>query len=131
MRNVTDKSFRRNQNTHFMFSNLFLFENRAVYEIIWKKYCRAGQATDDNIIWRMRIACWIIKGTDTHTHTICNTYCFSIATMVARTCLNVTLQAHCLSGLKSLYSKSCRLRYTIQHTHSDPTHFALRYAPQT
>jgi len=27
---------RENQNTHFMFSNFFVFENRAVYEIMWK-----------------------------------------------------------------------------------------------
>jgi hypothetical protein len=26
----------------------FSLENRAVYEIMWKKYCRTGQATDDN-----------------------------------------------------------------------------------
>ena len=31
-----------------------------------EKYCTAGQATDDNIIWRMRIACWIAKTTDPH-----------------------------------------------------------------
>jgi len=24
-------------------------ENRVVYEIMWKKYCTAGQATDDNM----------------------------------------------------------------------------------
>jgi hypothetical protein len=31
-----------------------------------EKYGRVGQATDDNIIRRMRIACWITKATDTH-----------------------------------------------------------------
>jgi hypothetical protein len=31
-----------------------------------EKYGRAGQATDDNIIGRMRIACWITEATDTH-----------------------------------------------------------------
>jgi hypothetical protein len=31
--------------THFML-NKFSSENRAVYEIMWKKYCRAKQATD-------------------------------------------------------------------------------------
>ena len=31
-----------------------------------------------------------------HTHTICNTYCFSTAAMVARTRLSVTLYVHCL-----------------------------------
>jgi hypothetical protein len=30
------------------------------------KYGRARQATHDNIIRRMRIACWITKATDTH-----------------------------------------------------------------
>ena len=37
MRIVSDKSCRKNQNTHFMFNNTFFFlENRAVYEIMWK-----------------------------------------------------------------------------------------------
>jgi hypothetical protein len=35
MRNVSDKNCRGNQNTHFMVENVF-FENRAVYEIMWK-----------------------------------------------------------------------------------------------
>jgi len=34
MRNVSYKSCREKQNTHFVFSNFF--ENRAVYEIMWK-----------------------------------------------------------------------------------------------
>jgi len=42
MRNVSDKSIEKNQNTHFMFSN-FLFENRAVYEYCENiLYNRAG-----------------------------------------------------------------------------------------
>jgi len=36
MRSVSDKSCRANQHTHFMFSKFF--ENRAVYEVMWKKY---------------------------------------------------------------------------------------------
>ena len=59
-------------------------------------------------IWRMRIACWIPKATNTrararthththtHTHRLFNTRCFSVATMVARTCLTVTLYVHYL-----------------------------------
>ena len=35
MRNVLDKSCRKNQNTHFMFNNFFA-KNRTVYEIIPK-----------------------------------------------------------------------------------------------
>jgi hypothetical protein len=33
---------------------------------VWQ-YVTARQATDDNITWRMRIACWLSKATDTHT----------------------------------------------------------------
>jgi hypothetical protein len=31
-----------------------------------EKYGRARQDTDDNIIQRMRFACWVTKATDTH-----------------------------------------------------------------
>jgi hypothetical protein len=44
----------------------FLFENRKVCEIMWEKYSRYGQLTDDNKIRRMRIACWIPVAIDTH-----------------------------------------------------------------
>jgi hypothetical protein len=41
---------RENQDTSFVFSNIFFLENLAVSEILWKKkYCRAGQATVDNM----------------------------------------------------------------------------------
>jgi hypothetical protein len=33
-------------------------ENRAVYEVMWKKYCG---------LWHVPIACWIPKATNTHT----------------------------------------------------------------
>jgi hypothetical protein len=50
MKSVSEKNCRDNQNTHFMFSNLFFSpENLAVYEIMWENYCRAGQATGDNM----------------------------------------------------------------------------------
>jgi hypothetical protein len=39
-----------------------------------EKYDRARQATDDNIVRRMRFACWITKATDTHSE-----YVISIA----------------------------------------------------
>ena len=37
MRNISDKRCKENQNTHFMFNNIFSPKNRAVYEIMWKK----------------------------------------------------------------------------------------------
>jgi hypothetical protein len=48
----------------------------------------ARETAEDNMIGRMRIACWITKATDTLK--LYNTYCFSVATMVARTRLNIT-----------------------------------------
>jgi len=50
MRNVADKCT-ENQNIHFMFSNVFFQKKKS---------------TDENIIRRMRTACWILKATDTH-----------------------------------------------------------------
>ena len=34
------------------------------------KYGTAEQATDDDIIWRMRIACWVNKPTNTHSECV-------------------------------------------------------------
>jgi len=64
MRNVSDKSCRENQNTHFC-SNLFSAKSCRLRDNV-EKYCRARQATDDNKIRRMRIVCWIPKATNTH-----------------------------------------------------------------
>ena len=37
MRKISGRNCRENQNTHFIFSNpFFFFENRPVYEIMWK-----------------------------------------------------------------------------------------------
>jgi hypothetical protein len=47
--NVSDRSCREYQNTHSVFSNCF-FENCTIFLNNVKKYCRAGQATDDNIV---------------------------------------------------------------------------------
>ena len=55
--------------THILCSITYLSppsipENCAVYEIM-EEYGRAQQATDDNIMWHMRFACWITKATNT------------------------------------------------------------------
>jgi hypothetical protein len=49
MRNISDKSCSENQKTHFMFNNAFFPKITTVYEVMWKKYSTAGQATDDNM----------------------------------------------------------------------------------
>jgi hypothetical protein len=41
MKNLSDKSCRENQNTHFMFNTFFF--NHAVYEIMWKNIVESGR----------------------------------------------------------------------------------------
>ena len=48
---------------HYIFSTFF-FENRTFYEIMWKNIVERGRP--QTTIWRMRIACWIPKATNTH-----------------------------------------------------------------
>ena len=55
-----------------------------------EKYGRAGQAKDGTIIWRMRVACWTTQAYRL-TLRICIIYCFSTATVVTRTSLNIIL----------------------------------------
>jgi hypothetical protein len=58
-----------------------------------EKYSRAGQAEDENMAhayFSLRILGY------KHILSICNTYCFSTATMFARTRLSVTLHVPCL-----------------------------------
>ena len=87
----------RKTKTHILCS-VTLLENCTVYEIMWKNIVERGR--QKRIIWRMRIACWITKATQTDRHThicICHSHCFATTTMFARTRLIVTLFAHCLS----------------------------------
>ena len=46
-----------------------------------EKYGRAGQATNDSIIRRTRIACWIRKATNTPSEDV---LCFSTATVATQ-----------------------------------------------
>jgi hypothetical protein len=69
-----------------------------------EKYCRPGQATNENTIRRMRFACWITKATHTHTLRISNRYCSSTTTTVARTRPSVTLYVQYLSCFNICYS---------------------------
>jgi hypothetical protein len=49
--------------THILCSVMFS-ENRAVYEKMWKNIVERGRPQMK--IWRMRIACWKTKATNTH-----------------------------------------------------------------
>ena len=96
MKNVSYKSCRGNENTHFVVNIYFLCgKSYRLWDNV-EKYCRGVQTTQGNILWCMRISCWIPKATNTHSR-ICNTYCFSTATLVARTRLSVTLCLYCPS----------------------------------
>ena len=82
--------------THIFVSITFFFENRTVYEIMWKNTVQPYEP--HMTIWRMHIARWITKATYTHTHSeYVILIAFSTATLVARSHLNVTLYVHCLS----------------------------------
>jgi hypothetical protein len=64
MKNVPHKICTGNQNTHFIFSNVSrkscpLWDNVKIHITV-------GQATNDNVIRRMRFACWITEATVTH-----------------------------------------------------------------
>jgi hypothetical protein len=44
MRNILHKSCTENQNTHFMFNNIFPLEIHAIYEIMWKNIVELGRS---------------------------------------------------------------------------------------
>jgi len=64
IRNISDKICRENRNTRFVF-NKFVWKSCHLWDNV-EKYCRARQAADENVMWRMRFACWITKAKDTH-----------------------------------------------------------------
>ena len=66
--NISDKTCSEDQITHFMCSNFYFSENRAVYEIMWEKLIEPDRPR--MTMWRMRIACWITKTTNTHSEYI-------------------------------------------------------------
>ena len=108
MKNVSDEFVEKikKKNTRFMLNN-FSPENIAVYGIMWKKFGTARQATDDNIIWRMRIACWVTK--DTHRH---SEYLLLFhGNKITRTRLSIRIYIHCPSHLHRLCFSHCNNRF--------------------
>jgi hypothetical protein len=79
--------------THILCSVTFFFLKSCPFLDNVEKYGTAEEATADNIMWRMRFVCWIIKATNT----MCSTYCIFTANMVPQTPLNITLYIRCLS----------------------------------
>jgi len=86
MKDVSDK-FVEKIKTHFSSSVTFFRKPCLLWDHA-EKFCRAGQATDDNMA---HAHCMLHTKGYKHTLTIRNTYCFSTAAVVARTRDNVTL----------------------------------------
>jgi hypothetical protein len=71
-----------------------------------EKYCRAGQATDDNMAHALCVLdTWGYK----HTLGICKAYRCCSTTVVARSRLDVTLYIHCLYFIRYFNCLSQRL----------------------
>jgi hypothetical protein len=66
------------------------------YEIIWKKYGRTGQVTDDNTIRRMPCAYWITKATNTHSENVI-VIAFAQQQKLPEDDWKLCLYLHCLS----------------------------------
>jgi hypothetical protein len=54
--------------TTHIFCSLTFFENHAVYVIMWKNIVE--QSRSHMTIWRMRIADWILKATNTDSQVV-------------------------------------------------------------
>ena len=102
------KFLHKNRNTHLIFKNLFFFFFRKSCGLwdIAENYSRAGQATDDNTVHaHCMLDTWGYKDT----LRICNTYCFSTATMVGRWHVSVTLYVLYIACLAILCVYYCLL----------------------
>ena len=109
----------KNHNTHFVFYNSPLPppENRAVYEIMWKKYCRAVQSTDDNMA---HAHCLLITYGCKHTLRIYNTYCF----FYCSNCCKDAPQCYVIRTLPVLSNFSTALSHScvsVFHIHNIPS----------
>jgi hypothetical protein len=98
MGNVSNKSCRENQNTHFVFNNFFFFFRKSYR--LWdnvEKYSTAKEATGDTIIRRMRFVCWIHKATDTHSECVIILIAFPRQQWLLERASMLRLYLHCLS----------------------------------
>jgi hypothetical protein len=75
-------------------------ESRCVYDVMWKKYCRAGQSTDNTA------HAYCMMDTEGHKHIFRNVQLifFSTVTMATRTRVNITLYVPRLSRYQLLQS---------------------------
>jgi hypothetical protein len=94
MRNVSDKSCRENQNTRFVFGIFFSKILPSVRKCGKILYNWTGHR------WQYGACVLHAEYVRLQTHTqVVNNHCFSTATVVARTRLNVMFYVHCMSFL--------------------------------
>jgi hypothetical protein len=91
MKNVSDGRCRDNRSTQFF--SIFFFRKSCLLKDKVEKFCRARQATDDNMA---HVHCMLDTLGYKRTLRKCNSYCSTTTTMVAQKYLNVTLYVHCL-----------------------------------
>ena len=94
-RDVSGKSCRENQNTHYIFNKSPPPKSCWLWDSV-EKCCRAGQAVDGNMACAL---CMLDEQGYKHTLKIWNTYFYSTAAVVAQMCLIALLYVHCLSCL--------------------------------
>jgi hypothetical protein len=104
--------------THILCSvTFFSFENRAVYEIMWKN---AVEPDRPQMTWRKRTACWITKATNTHSE-----YAIIIALSLQQwlhgrtSMLRYTCTA-CLVMTERVFTERYELELYVQLTFSSP-----------
>jgi len=66
MKNISEEEKKLDKTaTHILRPITFFYtQNRSIYEIMWKNIVERGRT--QMAVWRMRIACWIPKATNTH-----------------------------------------------------------------
>ena len=143
MRNVSDKSCRENQNTHFMFSNFF-FENCAIYGIKWKNILQPGRPQK---MWCTHIGSWVTNATNTWSEYVILTafplqhccmkvpQCYAIHTLPASFSdtnhryvfqyMNVKAsEVHKIAmNMSGMYTQHISLKYTFPLIHSNTSKF--------
>jgi hypothetical protein len=94
MKNVPGTNFRENQNKHFVLTNFFSLENRAISDNV-EKCCRAERATVDNTAH----AFYMLDNLRLQTHRICNTVLLAFARQqwLAERVSMLCSQINCLS----------------------------------
>ena len=91
-----------------MFNKFILFRKSCCLSDNVERYRSAGQATYENMA---HVHCRLDTYGYKNTLRTCNNYCFSTASMVTRTRMNVTLYVHCRSICCQLQITQTKLQY--------------------